>query len=334
MDEKSFKKFSYTNISMFEINIFFYLGLLVISFIVLLKSSDYLVTCASILGDRAGISKFTIGLSIIAIGTSLPELMTAIFGIISSDNGTAFVLGTVIGSNITNILLVFAALIFFSNGFIFKKRIFNTIYLLLSTFLLLLFVILNTINLFVGILFLTIFASYLYYGLTKENPEEVLEEVHETESVGLNKFSTFFLSSILVLSIVFLNLGAKGVVAGIENIGSILHIPIYFLTLTTVSFATSLPELAVTYHAAKKNEIELAIGNIFGSNISNILLIVGVSSILTTLKYDISEYLLGLSFLVISTFLFISLQYIQKTKRIIGLGFFSLYLLYIFLLFF
>lgn len=306
----------------------------IISLLFLIKSADYLIQSASIVGDRLGVSKFAIGISAIAIGTSLPELMTAISGLLNSESGSAFVVGTVLGSNITNILLVFAILLIFSKNFRFDKRDLNSLFLLISTILLLIILTLGQIDWKIGILLLLLFILYLYFGLSKNNEEEILEEVEEAEDTFLSKVPTKMLILLFIEAAVVLNMSAKGLIISVEEIGLYLGISIYFLTLTTVAFATSLPELVVTYQAAKKNEVELAIGNLFGSNISNILMIIGVSSFFGPIVYDISNYYLGLIFVTISTLLFLSIQYINKHYKVFGAFFLTLYFFYIILLFF
>ncbi len=137
---------------------------------------------------------------------------------------------------------------------------------------------------------------------------------------------------IFIISIIVLNISAKGVIFGIKNFGLISGIPIKFLTFTTVAFATSLPEIIVTYYSVKKQEHELAIGNIIGSNISNILFILGIIGLIKIISFDMFNYLIILFFLIFVTILFIlillNLNKINKTKSL-GFIFLSLYLLYI-----
>lgn len=150
------------------LEIIMYIFLLIGAFFVLVKSADWLLKSASILGHRAGLSKFIIGLTIIAIGTSLPELFTAISGVLFSQNTDSFVIGTIMGSNISNILLIFGLLIVFSYRFttdIHQRDIFM---LAFSTIAILILIYLGEFNILIGIIFLLIYILYLYLDIKRK----------------------------------------------------------------------------------------------------------------------------------------------------------------------
>lgn len=312
------------------------LSILVGSFYLLLKSSDYLVSSASALGEKAGISPFVIGLTLIAIGTSLPELFTGIFGILFSE-GSSFVLGTVIGSNISNIFLVFALLLIVSKKFSMSLDKKDVLFFVGSVIALLGIIALGFVPLPIGFVLLMAFIIYMYLCVKFSPKEDFIEEAKETES-GVANYSNKALFLIFLASLIGLNLAARGVVYSIEELGVLFSLPLEFLTLTTVAFATSLPELVVTYSAAKKNSQSLAIGNLVGSNISNILLIVGFSSILgyfvgKPLSFSTLSYLPSIFFLVLSSVLFMSLFYKKLVYKWLGYSFLLFYLIYLLVIF-
>lgn len=311
-----------------------YLLVLVFSFYVLMKSSDYLISSSSIIGKRLGISKFVIGLTIVAIGTSLPELFTSIIAIFSTDNFAPFIFGTVIGSNISNILLVLAVYVLFSKKHQKNAKIFDIIFLLLSTIIIAYLAFIETVSIAEGILLIIIFGLYIFYSIKGGKKKDILNEADEINEDGFDKKSNFIISLILLTSLVGLNISARGVVFSIENLGLLLNIPIEILTLTTVAFATSLPEIVVTYSSSKRGEGDIAIGNIIGSNISNIFLIIGVSSILKTINIDFSNYLISLIFLIIATIAFISILYKKKIQKYHGVMLLLIYGIYLYMIIF
>lgn len=314
-----------------------YLGLyilgLIVSFYLLVKSADFFIMSSSVLGERAGISKFVIGLTIVAIGTSLPELVTSLIGLFQSSEGAAFVLGTVIGSNISNILLIFGVFMIIAKKFKFHTKYLDLSLFSFSTLLILMLFLYEGLNYIIGATFTILFILYMIISVKKSDKKDFEEEVDIEEGSAIKTLKSSTLGLILVGGLLFLNIAAKGIVYFIENIGFILNIPIEFLTLTTVAFATSLPELVVTYVSAKKNEIDMAIGNIIGSNISNILFILGISGIVKTFSFDTNLYIQSLFVLLLVTLIFHILLTIKKANRNIGYLFILMYITYIFWIF-
>jgi len=314
-----------------------YFIIILIAFYFLIKSSDYLVSSSSILGERVGISKFVIGLTLVAIGTSLPELFTALFAIFDSSNPGAFVFGTVIGSNIANILLVFGILLFFSKNFKVKIKLFDLLFLLVSTFSLIFLIYFKELNIFFSISYITLFILYLFssvkFGSKKKFNEEVKEIEEEVDEILKNAKSSTLIF-IFILSLVGLNIGAKGVIYGIEKIGNLLSIPLIYLTFTTVAFATSLPEIMVSVASAKKKEFDIAVGNIIGSNISNILLILGVVSFFKTIPFIFKDYIFSFSILFITTLFFAFLLIKEKISKKYSYLLIGSYIIYIIFLIF
>lgn len=285
-----------------------------ISLYMLVKSSDYLISTSSILGSRMGISKVVIGLTLVAIGTSLPELMSVIFGLVSSNSGGDFFSGTIIGSNIANSLLILATLLYFTQQKLSSINPRENWFLVLSTLFFIIMLVFNQISIFAGIIFLAFFATYLYMTIFSTKSSDLEDETDEFDDENLNKKSSSMLIGIFIASLVGLNLAARGVVYGIDNVAVILAIPQFILTFTTVALATSLPELVVTIRAAKDKQTDIALGNIIGSNISNILFIGGVGSIIIeSMKTQVITSLLSIGFLATATLvlLFIS-KYLSK----------------------
>ncbi len=261
--------------------------LFVVGFIVLIAGAHFLIKGASSLGLRLGLSQLVIGLTIVSLGTSLPELIINVFASINGNTGLA--IGNVIGSNITNTLLIVgtAALIYpiKVNKIVVKRDIW--INLLAIVILLLLandFIFGrpdNTISKIDGLILLGFFTYYAYLSFYKSGPSS--KETGEQKI----KTMTLFLSVVLTLSgIAGLYFGGKWIVAGIQKLSSDFGISESVLGLTLVAGATSLPELVTSVLAALKKNVDIALGNAIGSNIFNIFLVLGVSAVIKPIDFE------------------------------------------------
>jgi cation:H+ antiporter len=299
-----------------------------ITFFLLIKSSDYLIITSSILGKRANLSKFIIGLTIVAIGTSLPELLTAIIGTITTPTKSAsFSLGTVIGSNISNILLIFGLLLINSKNFKNKTNKNSKIMIVISTIAIIILLTIKQLTLTIGILMLITYILYIYYNIKKSKKNKIEQTIETDEK--LEKQNSYIITLILITSLIILNISAKGVVNSLNNIGTILKIPTSYLTLTIAALATSLPEAVVTIQSAKKKMFDIAIGNIIGSNIANTFFILGTIGLINQFKINLLEYLPSGIFLIIATTLLIYFLQKKTVKKTHGIIFLILYLIYI-----
>ncbi|MFW5704819.1 MAG: sodium:calcium antiporter [Nanoarchaeota archaeon] len=311
-------------------NIIISLLLLVLGFYVLFKAADFFVNSASKLGLKLGISKLILGLTIVAFGTSIPELFTGLFSVFFTADFSDFIVGTILGSNITNIFLIFGIFLTIAGStYIIKKPRFDLFILLTVSSYFAIFVYFGYFNyLLLGLL--GIYIGYLYY--LKVSSAKDLEQEAEIE-VSEIKDSYFKLSIEILISLVFLFFSGKLIIYDIQELGLIFGVPISVLTLTSVAIATSLPELAVTISAARKKETTLLVGNILGSNIINICLIIGLSGLVGTFNIDVTNYFLSLIVFAIATTLFSIVLFIGKFNRVYGVGFLIFYALYVLSLF-
>ena len=254
--------------------------LLVVGFVLLIKGADIFVDGASSTAQNFKVSKMLIGLTIVAFGTSAPELAVSISAL--ANGSTDMVLGNVIGSNILNILLLLGigALIHPIRVKANTVRKEMPICLLISTLLAVLFLDIslagsseNLITREDGIIMLLFFSVFLYYliSMARQDKAKNKDEKAEKPQYKLGK------SLLLVL------LGLVGIVAGSElvvssatEIATVLGVSERVISLTIIAFGTSLPELMTTITASRKGEQDLMIGNIIGSNIFNICIVLGV----------------------------------------------------------
>ena len=250
--------------------------LLVLGFIVLIKGADLFVDGACGLAQKFKVSKMLIGLTIVSFGTSAPELAVSIKSLLVGKGD--FVLGNVIGSNILNILLIigFSALIHslqVKNSTV-KKELPITI-LITSLFAVLLSDnvfdrgIKNTFTRADGIIVLLFFSIFIYYLISMSR-----KKITEEQSINIMP---------LTKAIIYIFLGLIGVIIGshfvVESstiIAKILGVSDRLISLTIIALGTSLPELVTSLIATKKGEYDIAIGNVVGSNIFNIGVVIGV----------------------------------------------------------
>lgn len=249
--------------------------LLIVGFVLLIKGADIFVDGTSSTALNLKVSKMVIGLTIVAFGTSAPELAVSIKALLSGSSD--IVLGNVVGSNILNILLILGISSLFSSMVVkdntVKKEIpltilFSVLLTVLSFDNLFDKKITNVITRTDGFVILLFFIVFLYYlaSIAKNNKEE-----NEEAPYKIGK------------SLLFVLIGLVGIVAGsnlvVDNASAIakaLNVSEKMISLTIVAFGTSLPELVTSVQAARKHENDIAIGNIIGSNIFNIGIVIGL----------------------------------------------------------
>ena len=253
--------------------------LLVVGFVLLIKGADIFVDGASSTAGNFKVPKILIGLTIVAFGTSAPEFAVSMNAL--ANHSTDMLLGNVIGSNIMNILLILgvAAVIHpinIKNNTV-KKELPLT--MLISTILAVLFLDeklgngINSITRADAIVILLFFTIFLYYllSLARRKQESDYDEPDEKP-----KFNLLVSLVLVVIGIVGIIAGSELVVNNAQAIARSLHVSERIIALTIIAFGTSLPELITTIVSSKKGEQDLLIGNIIGSNIFNICIVLGI----------------------------------------------------------
>ncbi len=313
--------------------LFFWATVLVISLVILVKSADYFIASSEKVGLILGISPFFIGVTIVAFGTSLPELLTSIFAV--WDNAGEIVAGNVIGSNIANILLVAGLTAVIAGKIKIKRDIVNLdLPLLLSataglTVMIAWDRIINFYEGVVALLFYFVYFFYLYKTRQDTVSEELQKKWEETKAKIAAPKMTFSLIAVLVLSGIFLVVGAKLTVISALKISTLLGITASAIALSAIAVGTSLPELAVTIRAANNGNGDMAIGNIFGSNLFNGSFIIGVSSLLGDLPISSDILFIAIPFLVIATVLYTFSGLSQRVYNYEGAMFVLIYVIFL-----
>ena len=270
-------------------SILLYFILIIIGFILLIKGAEFLVDGSSNIARKFHIPQIVIGLTIVSIGTSLPELFISVTSSINGYKDMA--LGNVIGSNICNLLLILgiSAII---RPLKFKRET-RLIEIPICLILTILFAILcnttNKISRIEASLLLVFFVMFIIYTIIMAIKGEKFdkEDGEETENTNNNKQISILKSIIyIVLGIIGLKLGGDLVVENSTIIANYFNLSEKIISLTIISIGTSLPELVTTVVAAIKGNSDISIGNIIGSNIFNMTLITGTTSLIKPIFYN------------------------------------------------
>jgi cation:H+ antiporter len=297
----------------------------IVGIILLVKGADYFVGGGSGLAARFGVSAATIGFTIIAFGTSLPEFVVSINAIIANDGGIA--LGNVLGSNIANIALVLALCAIINPKIVGSRETSGLMLkeigmMLAATVLFLLLAMRGTLDIWAGITMLIGFAAILTHlwrsGGTEADDGEVTS--HGRRDIVLT-----------LAGLVAVIIGAQLVVDTSVAIATALGVPTFIIGLSIVAVGTSLPELATSIVAIMKGEGGISIGNIFGSNIFNLLFVMGVGALISpVLIGSLTDVLITLAFSVAVIPLFL---FGDRLTRVWGAGLLVAYALYMVMIF-
>lgn len=307
--------------------------LIIIGFVLLIVGADILVDGSSGIAKKFHIPEIIIGLTIVSIGTSMPELFVSITSAL--DGYSDMALGNIIGSNLSNLLLILglSAVI---KPVVFQKetRIYEIPMCLLVTIILMVFCNTNGgISKIESIGLLILFGAFIGYTIymgKKESKNEIVEIKAEEKENNIIKNIIFVL-----LGICGLKIGGDLVVNNAVNVANHFNWSEKLISLTILAIGTSLPELVTSVTAAIKGNSDIAIGNIIGSNIFNILLIIGVSALITPITYNFS-YNFDFSILIVSSIILAIFPFIppkDKMSRFNGIIYLIIYIAYLLVLF-
>ncbi|MFH1430504.1 MAG: calcium/sodium antiporter [Candidatus Uhrbacteria bacterium] len=297
--------------------ILFWIAVFIVALAVMVKGADWLLGSAEKIGLAAGLSPFIVGVTIVGLGTSLPELVSSLVAVFKDAN--EMVAANAIGSNVANILLVVGAATLIGRGAVLSKSLIDLdLPLLAISTVIFLGVAWDRAITFPEVLILLFtYGIYLLYTFVHEH-----DEPHSPESVALStplarvkrkrttrtsvrpKITTkdFVMLGVGIIALV---IGAKYVVDAVIALADIFDIATGVIAISAVALGTSLPELLVSVKAALRGQPEVALGNIFGSNVFNALVVVGIPGLFGTLALDDATYFIGLPALALVTLLFV-----------------------------
>jgi len=297
---------------------------LVIALFALVKGSGLFVTGAKQVGSALGMSKFTIGVLIVGFGTSLPEFASSVAAALAGS--TEIVVANAVGSNITNILLIVGMLAVVGGSVFIKRDLLKTeLPVFFSATTLFVAVVFDgAVDRVEALLLLGTFMAYVWYlfddaatNVVSEQQSAVKPKV-ELKSIGL-----------IIIGVAAVLVGAHYTVEMVVNIATAFNVPLGLVSIAAIALGTSLPELFVSLQAIKDGEAELAIGNIFGSNAFNMLIVVSVPALITPLVVDEVVMGLGLKVLIAASAIFFVTGLARQVMRWEGMMMLMFFLFFV-----
>jgi len=302
-------------------------------FYLLIKGADILVDGASSLAKRLKVSDLVIGLTIVAFGTSAPELAVNISASYKGQTGIA--ISNVLGSNIANILLILGVSSIIRNVTVKENTVWKEIpFSLLAAIIVFLQAndvffgagTKNQISRNDGLEMLAFFIIFLYYIFSIAKEENIFEDEIPKLQLSLGKSIIY-----IIIGLILLPLGSDWVVNGAVRVAKFFGISEAYIGLTIVAIGTSLPEMATSIVAAYKKNSDISIGNVVGSNIFNVFLILGISSVIRPLEFSTKNNVDVVMTVLASLILFFSLFVGKKheVERSQGILFLLIYIIYL-----
>ena len=306
--------------------------LFVVGFIILIKGADLLVDGSSSIARKFHVSNLVIGLTLVSFGTSAPEL---IINLVASFEGKQEIaIGNILGSNIANTLLILGISALIYPLAVHKSTVWKEIPYSVLAVLVLGFLVNGVIiggesqallSRFDGIILLVLFIVFIFYTFS------IAKKHNELSDIQYKELEVFKSVVYTVLGILGLGFGGPMIVNGAVKIAQNIGMSESFIGLTIIALGTSLPELATSAVAAFKRNTDIAIGNVVGSNIFNVLWILGISSVIKPLVFDSSNIINLYIVILVSIILFLSIFIGRKRSigRLEGFFFLLLYVTYI-----
>ena len=286
--------------------IFYHLIGLIISLSVLIWGADKFIDNSSLIAKKLGLSELTIGLTIVALGTSAPEIFVGISSVL---NGTeSIAMGAVVGSNISNIALIFGVSCIGISMQPAKTNPMQFIPFILAVIVLGLGLQDLKITKAESIKFLFVFAAFMYFTYLFRIPDKIDESDNSNIKTGKTTL-------LLIFGLLALIIGSNYAVVNAENIATILNVPQVIIGLTIIAIGTSLPELAATISAIVKNKNDMVIGNVIGSNVMNIALVVPIIGMFSDVTFELNILLRDFLILSITSILFILITATYSSSR-------------------
>lgn len=294
---------------------------LALGFFLLVKGADWFVDGASGLARKLGIPQLVIGLTIVAMGTSLPEAAVSISAALRGN--AEITIGNIVGSNILNILIILGVTALIATLKVADSTVrYEIPFMIVVTFVLLwLGYTGGQVTWLEGVILWVLFLLYLryLYMMAKKGKEEEREA---------EQLSTAKIIGLILAGVVMIVAGSNFAVEGASNLAKALGISQRFIGLTIVAFGTSLPELVTSVSAARKHNADIAIGNIVGSNIFNILFIVGTTALITPVTFASGFVVDTLIAAAVGILLFVCVARTRELRKKAGIVMLLAYILY------
>ena len=302
------------------------IGAIIAGIYLLVLSGDWSVSAAVAIAQRARLSRMFIGATIIAFGTSVPELFTSVNANLQGFPGIS--LGNIVGSNIANVLLVIGAAALFSTLSVSRDTVQRDLAIMLvATAILVAGMLYGVFTFWMGLVMFALLAAFIVWQYV--NNEIDTSEIEDEVAMSAGRAALLLLAGLVGLAV-----GSEILVKGAVTLATVWGVPEAIIGMTAVAVGTSLPELTASIAAAKKGETDILFGNIIGSNTFNILSIVGITAMIKPL--DVVPVLAGVEmwFMVAISIGFAAwLMSSVKFNRVVGAAFLGVYAVFTFLQF-
>lgn len=305
----------------------------VVSLLALVKSADWFTEGAEELGVFLGVPSFVVGVTVVAIGTSLPELVSSIFAV--AEGSPEIVVGNAVGSNVTNIFLVLGlAAVLGGRLFVRREIVKIDLPMLASSAALLGLTALDgTISRVDGLLLLAGAVIYGVYGVRISHPSPATQaeiEASVTQDIKLERDRLRPLVLLkLIGGVVILYFAAEYTIKSVIELSTLLNIGSDVIAISAVALGTSLPELVVSVVAARRGKLEIAIGNVLGSNVFNAFAVVGIPALIAPLPVTHTVLTIGLPFMGVATVLYFFMAQDREITRWEGMPLLLFYVLFL-----
>lgn len=313
--------------------------LLIIGFVFLVKGADAFVEGCSSIARRYHVPSLIIGMTIVAMGTSLPETAVSVTAAVTGNNALA--VSNAVGSNIFNLMVVVGSCTLFTSVAvqINTLKIDFPISILCAVLLLILGAAGMSLGHIDGVVFIILFLAFILYMIRSAQTsreknvepgveeEEYLLEAEEIQEMSMGKSVIY-----IILGAVAIAVGSDWVVDGACTVAAAIGISQTLIGLTVVAFGTSLPELVTSIVAAKKGEVDMALGNVIGSNIFNILMVLGIAAAISPVAFlteNIIDIAVLIVFSVIGWIMAWTKRELNRKEGIIMLLLYAVYVVYI-----
>jgi len=296
----------------------------IISMGVLIWGADTIIKQSEAIALKFNISEFVIGATLVALGTSLPEMAASVAASINHKADMA--VANIIGSNILNISLVLGAVFMIAKNINPNRDFFlkDSTWAIVPVFVFLLMIVDGVISRFDGVLLLFLMMAYVLFLVTDDSSSMELED-----EVDMQHFSWLKTILMLIVGLVLVVVGANFTVESASNIARSFGVSEWIIGIVMISFGTSLPELVVSISAALKNKVDMAIGNIIGSNMANTTIVLGASALANPLGIDSKAYIFDLATLLFVTLLLVFMTANKLYNKSAGISLFILLALFL-----
>lgn len=291
----------------------------------LIVGADFIVNQSERIAVHFNISEFVIGATIVALGTSLPEMAASITA--SMDNKPEIAVANVIGSNIFNITLVLAIIFLISKKITPKRDFFakDSTWALVPIILFLLMSIDGVISFLDGILLLILMLAYMLF-LFEDSEGLGVDEIPDDTTEGFKWSSTV---GLLLVGFAFVVGGAHFAIESASDIALEFGVSEWVIGIIMISFGTSLPELVISVSAAFKGKVDMAIGNIIGSNLANTTLVIGFAALVNELPISLAENAFDVATMTAATIMLIYITANKLYSRPAGISLLLLLVLFL-----